>query len=158
MTYINTSAAAHTWPILNALGYRRYSQGQFAARAGAEAGQGPACDALADADRDLPDYDLLAAHAAAGCLALVCETPEGPEPFVFLRRRISGLPFGAMQLVYARDTARFVACAGPLGRWLLRARRAAGALRRRQRRSPASRAYGSRTAVRATTRAPSGRG
>lgn len=120
VTYINTSAAAHTWPILDALGYRRYSQGQFAALAALKPGAGRVRP-LGEADRHLPEYGLLAAHAAAGCLALVCETAAGPEPFVFLRRRLSGLPFGAMQLVYARDTDRFVACAGPLGRRLLHA-------------------------------------
>ena len=119
VTYINTSANTHTWPILDALGYRRYSKGQMAAVPALKRGRAKV-HPLSDADRDLPDYDLLAAHAAAGCLALVCETPQGAEPFVFLRRRVSGLPFSAAQLVYARDTDRFVACAGPLGRALLR--------------------------------------
>jgi hypothetical protein len=119
VTYINTSAATHTWPILEALGYRRYSQGQFAALPALKPGQGRV-RRLNDTDRDLSDYDLLAAHAEAGCLALVCETSAGPEPFVFLTRRLSGLPFAAAQLVYARDTERFAACAGPIGRFLLR--------------------------------------
>jgi hypothetical protein len=119
VTYINTSAATHTWPILDALGYHRYSQGQFAAAAALKPGRGRVRP-LAEADRDLPEYDLLAAHAASGCLALICQTPGGSEPFVLLTRRISGAPFCAAQLVYARDTDRFVACAGPLGRFLLR--------------------------------------
>jgi hypothetical protein len=119
VTYINTSAATHTWPILDALGYHRYSQGQFAAAAALKPGMG-SVRPLADADRGLPEYELLAAHAEAGCLALICETPDGPEPFVVLARRLSGAPFRAAQLVYARDTDRFVACAGPIGRFLLR--------------------------------------
>jgi hypothetical protein len=119
VTYVNTSASVHTWPILDALGYRRYSLGQFAALVALRPGAGRVRP-LSDADRDLAEYDLLHAHAAAGCLTLICETPDGPEPFVFLRRRIVRLPFSAMQLVYARDTDRFLACAGPLGRWLLR--------------------------------------
>ena len=119
VTYVNTSAATHTWPILDALGYRRYSQGQFAAVPALKPGRGRV-HRLGDADRGLPEYDLLAAHAEAGCIALVCESAEGPEPFVFLARRVAGLPFAAAQLVYARDTGRFVACAGPIGRFLLR--------------------------------------
>ena len=119
VTYINTSAAAHTWPILDALGYRRYSQGQFAAVPALKPGGGKVRP-LGDSDCDLPDYDLLRAHADAGCLALVCDTALGPAPFVFLRRRISGLPFRAAQLVYARDTEGFADCAGSLGRFLLR--------------------------------------
>lgn len=119
VTYVNVSAATHTLPILDALGYRRYSQGQFAAVPALKLGGVGKVRRLGEADRGLPDFDLLAAHADAGCLALICETAEGPEPFVFLTRRISRLPFGAGQLVYARDTDRFVACAGPLGRFLL---------------------------------------
>jgi hypothetical protein len=120
VTYINTSAAAHTWPILDALGYRCYSQGQFAAVPALKLGGEGAVRPLADADRGSPDYELLAAHAESGCLAVICETEQGPEPFVFLTRRISRLPFAAAQLVYARHTDRFAACAGPLGRFLLR--------------------------------------
>jgi len=119
VTYINTSAATHTWPILDALGYRRYSQGQFAAVPALKLGGEGRVRPLGGADRGLPDYALLAAHAEADCLALICETAAGPEPFVFLPRRISRLPFAAAQLVYARDTDRFAACAGPLGRFLL---------------------------------------
>ena len=118
VTYINTSAATHTWPILDALGYRRYSQGQFAAVPALKLGGGKV-RLFGDADCGLPDYDLLRAHADAGCVVLVCETAQGPEPFVFLRRRISALRFCAMQLVYTRDTGRFAACAGPVGRFLL---------------------------------------
>jgi hypothetical protein len=118
VTYINTSAATHTWPILDALGYRRYSRGQFASLPALKPGQGRV-RRLDDTDRHLPDYDLLAAHAEAGCLALVCESALGPEPFVFLNRRVDGLPFSAAQLVYARHTERFATCAGPLGRFLL---------------------------------------
>jgi hypothetical protein len=120
VTYINTSAATHTWPILDALGYRRYSQGQFAAIPALKLGGEGRVRPLAEAKCSLPDYDLLAAHVDAGCLALVCEMAQGPEPFVFLLRRVSRLPFAAAQLVYARDTDRFAACAGPLGRFLLK--------------------------------------
>jgi hypothetical protein len=121
VTYINTSAATHTWPILDALGYERYSAGQFAclpALAGGEGrvrrlGQG-------HVDTHLPEADLLRRHAEAGCLVLVHEQDDTFEPFVFLKRRISGLPLPAMQLIYARDTERFVSSAGSLGRFLLR--------------------------------------
>src|SRR5271155_5317444 len=84
VTYINTSPETHTWPILDALGYRRYSQGQFAAVPALTLGGEGRVRLLAETDRGLPDYDLLAAHAQAGCLALICETADGPEPFVFL--------------------------------------------------------------------------
>jgi hypothetical protein len=119
VTYINTSAATHTWPILDALGYRRYCQGQFASVPALKFGGKGTVRPVSEADRDLPDYALMAAHAEAGCLALICETAAGAEPFVFLLRRISGLPFAAAQLIFAQDTDRFTACAGALGRFLL---------------------------------------
>jgi hypothetical protein len=119
VTYVNVSAATHTLPILDALGYRRYSQGQFAAVPSLKLGGAGRVRSLRATDRALPDFDLLAAHAEAGCLALICETADGPESFVFLTRRVSRLPFAAAQLVYARDNDRFAACAGPLGRFLL---------------------------------------
>jgi hypothetical protein len=121
VTYLNTSAAVHTWPLLEAQGYQRYNRGQFVALAALKGGQGIAARALDDSakHRDLPEYDLLRAHADAGCVAVVCDTRAGPAPFVFLRRRVARSPFPAMQLVYARSTESFAACAGPLGRFLL---------------------------------------
>jgi hypothetical protein len=70
------------------------------------------------ADHLLPEYDLLRAHAEAGCEALVCDTQGGAVPFVFLHRRIGRGALPAMQLIYARSTASFAACAAPLGRFL----------------------------------------
>ena len=121
VTYINTSAAAHTWPILEAQGYRRYSRGQFLAIPALSRGRGVTAHALSDSAEHhaLPEYELLRAHADAGCVVVVCDTAAGPLPFVFLRRRITRAPIPTLQLIYARDTASFVECAGPLGRFLL---------------------------------------
>jgi hypothetical protein len=121
VTYINISAAAHTWPIIEARGFRRYTEGQFAALPALSRGRGRARAFGADAgDLALPEHDLLQTHAAAGCEVLVCDTDQGPAPFVFVRRRIAYAPFGVWQLIWCRDTADFVRCAGPLGRRLLR--------------------------------------
>ena len=119
VTYLNTSPAEHTWPILEAQGYRRYSFGQFAAVPTPFGGWGIKGRSLREADAALADYPLLKAHAEAGCAILLCETPAGPEPFVFVRRTLVRGLLPAMQLVYARDTARFAACAGALGRHFL---------------------------------------
>jgi len=121
VTYFNTSAAPHTWPILEAQGYRRYSAGQVVALPALTLGGRGKARALTDsaADQALPDYALLRAHAESGCLVAICDTPEGPLPFVFLRRTLTSAKVPATQLIYARDTLSFVRCAGPLGRWLL---------------------------------------
>lgn len=121
VTYLNTSAAKHTWPILAALGFRRYTEGQFASFPALNHGTGANISPLDDsaAHRALPEHALMRAHADAGCLALVGETAEGLLPFVFLRRHIAYAPFGVMQLIYCRETSQFVSYAGPLGRHLL---------------------------------------
>ena len=119
VTYINTSAAPHTWPILAALGYERYSLGQFAGLPGLKLGGQGRVRRLGPGDTEFPDHDLLRWHADAGCVVLICEIERSALPFVFLRRRVDGLPFVAMQLVYVRDNDDFAACAGPLGRFLL---------------------------------------
>jgi hypothetical protein len=122
VTYLNISAAPHTWPILKAQGYSRYSDGQFAAVPLLSTGSHRHRARLftgGERDRALPEYELMRAHAEAGCLAIVCDTEAGPLPFLFLRRRLSKAPFGFAQLVYCRDTQDLVSCAGALGRRLL---------------------------------------
>ena len=120
VTYLNASAAEHTWPILQAQGYQRYTEGQFAAAPALSLRGKARVRPLSEADAGLADYDLLKAHAEAGCLVLVADTSAGPAPFVFLRRRIRGLPVAAVQLVWDPGADAFAANAGPLGRALLR--------------------------------------
>jgi hypothetical protein len=68
------------------------------------------------------DVALLARHAGYGCLSLVCRTPNGVFPFVLLPMRIrrGWIAPPAMQLIYCRDIGEYVACAGAIGRLLLR--------------------------------------
>jgi hypothetical protein len=122
VTYVNTTASPHTWPILEAVGFRRYTEGQFVSFPVFGAPTGARVSMLDERPehRGLEDYDLLRGHERAGCLVLVCETPGGLKPFVFLRRRLRYAPVGVAQLVYCRDTADLPAHAGPLGRSLLR--------------------------------------
>jgi hypothetical protein len=120
VTYLNISPAEHTWPLLIAQGYRRYSEGQFASLPilSRRAGRTGVRVVRPGAAAGLPEDDLLAAHAAAGCLSLVCESAGRRDPFVLARRRIAYSPVGLMQLVWCRDTADFARCAGALGGFL----------------------------------------
>jgi hypothetical protein len=126
VTYLNISPAEHTWPLLTAQGYQRYSDGQFACIP--VLGRRPpraVVHVVPARGRDqrfkaLAEYDLLAAHADAGCLSLVCDSAEGSDPFVLAPRRIAYSPVQLTQLIYCRDTADFARCAGALGGFLLR--------------------------------------
>jgi hypothetical protein len=124
VTILNVSALVHTWPILKHQGYVRYSEGQMisvpALQLGASGGRvRPYDPSMALRLRDPDEAALMAYHAARGCLSLVCEKDGELVPFVFLKRSISKLRVNYVQLVYCRDTADFVRCAGALGRYLL---------------------------------------
>jgi hypothetical protein len=122
VTYVNTSPALHTRPIVEALGFSRYSNGQFVA-APALSMNDPGAVKVIDVDTR-PDVhfgrcelDLLLAHKAYGCLSLWCATSEHAHPFVFMPRRAKGV-VPCAQLVYCRNIGDFVRLARPIGRYL----------------------------------------
>jgi hypothetical protein len=129
VTYLNISASKHTWPIVEAQGFKVYSASQFLAipAFGApvpgvevrEIGRGASIPDHAS----VPEAELLAAHAGYGCVSLLCTTAEGSFPFVFRAfERTKGLFrfLPRAQLVYCRDIKDFVRFAGPLGRFLMK--------------------------------------
>jgi hypothetical protein len=125
VTYLNVSAAPHTWPIIEAQGFARYTDGLFICI--------PALNRLAAGDTvsifdakerpeaafDPSERDLLLQHAEHGCVALWCATAERAYPFVFRPRLVRGF-IPCAQLIYCRDIEDFVRFAGPLGRYLAR--------------------------------------
>ena len=128
VSYVNISAARTTWPIIEAQGFRAYCQGvllsvPILSRTGRQA-------RVEIVNADATDIDgltadeakLLLRHARYGCLSIVVRSERGAVPFVLQSARIrSGLiPLPAMQLVYCRDIADYVACAGAIGRFLAR--------------------------------------
>ncbi len=128
VTYINISAATWTWPIIEMQGFRSYCSGLFfsipALSLGgpritieAVSGDMPAIDGLSSVE-----VELLSRHARYGCLSLVCRTTDGDAlPFILqpLRIRKGWIAAPAMQLIYCRDIAEYIRCAGPIGRRLL---------------------------------------
>jgi hypothetical protein len=127
VTYVNISPARWTWPIIEAQGFRAYCNGLFfSLPLLSRAGSGARVEIIAaDAGTidGLPTGEarLLIRHARNGCLSLVVHTAEGVLPFVLqpvrIRRGFIAPP--AMQLIYCRDIADYVACAGTIGRALL---------------------------------------
>jgi hypothetical protein len=128
VTYLNISPASSTWPIIEAQGFRSYCKGLFfSVPALSRQARGTTveivpADATAVEGLTCGEVELLTRHAAYGCLSLVCRTPKGVFPFVLLPMRIRRgfIAPPAMQLIYCREVADFVACAGAIGRLLLR--------------------------------------
>jgi hypothetical protein len=127
VTYVNISPARWTWPIVEAQGFRAYCNGLFFSVPLLSRAGGSTRVEIVSADTTtidgLPDAEakLLIRHARNGCLGLMVRTARGAMPFVLqpvrIRRGFIAPP--AMQLIYCRDIADYVACAGALGRVLL---------------------------------------
>ena len=122
VSYLNISAAPHTWPILEAQGYRRYSNGVFVALPALQRSTAGDVRLLAaaqtpDAPHEPFERELLVAHAAYGCIGLWCETRERAHPFIFRPRAVKRV-VPCAQLVYCRDVADVARFAGSLGRFL----------------------------------------
>src|SRR5262249_31667396 len=122
VTYLNISAAPHTWPILEAQGYRRYSGGVFVALPALQRSEAGEMRLLAahlqpEAPYERFERDLLAEHAGHRCIGFWCETRDRAHPFVF-RPRIVKTVIPCAQLIYCRDVADVVRFAAPIGRFL----------------------------------------
>ena len=129
VTYLNISPATWTWPIIETQGFNCYCSGLFfSIPALSRVKPGTTVEILSPDTREiagLPDteFELLTRHAGYGCLSLVCHTAGGETfPFILqpLRIRRGWIVPLAMQLVYCRDIAGYVQCAGSIGRALLR--------------------------------------
>jgi hypothetical protein len=121
VTYTNVSAAPHTWPIIEAQGFSRYSDGIFIALPALTLG-GDQAEVFDIAQQPAASFDpfeqeTLAQHAAHGCISIWCTTPERAYPFVFRPRLVKGF-MPCAQLIYCRDIADFGRFAGPIGRYL----------------------------------------
>jgi hypothetical protein len=122
VTYLNVTAAPHTWPILPAQGYQRYSSGIFVGLPALARTREPGTRIVtADRAPDAPvasfEQELLARHAGYGCVSFWCTTPARAFPFVF-RPRIVKTCVPCAQLIYCGDITDVVRFAGPIGRFL----------------------------------------
>ena len=129
VTYLNISPATSTWPIIETQGFSSYCSGLlFSIPALSRTKPGMTVetvspDAHAVEGLTRADVELLTRHAHYGCLSLVCRTAAGEAlPFILLPMRIRRglIAPPAMQLIYCRDIADYVQCAGAIGRRLLR--------------------------------------
>ena len=125
VTYLNVSAAPHTWPIIEAQGFSRYSDGIFIALPALNRVHGAEPIEVLDARVHTPEgadpfeQQILRQHAEHGCISLWCVSGGRAFPFVFRPRWVKGV-IPCAQLIYCRDIADFARFAGPLGRRLAR--------------------------------------
>jgi hypothetical protein len=122
VTYLNLPGPL-VRPLVEAQGFKRYSNGQFVAlpllnlKSSAPQARVVAADAKLDVPVDPIERDLLLEHARYGCISLWCTTATEAVPFVFLRLKVQGIVPGA-RLVYCRSVEDFVRFARPIGRYL----------------------------------------
>jgi hypothetical protein len=123
VTYLNISAAPHTWPIIEAQGFSRYSDGLFISLPALHRARNSEPIEVFDARAYAPDgadpfeQQVLKQHDALGCISLWCVSGGRAYPFVFRPRWVKGV-IPCAQLIYCRDIADFARFAGPLGRRL----------------------------------------
>ena len=123
VTYLNVSAAPHTWPIIEAQGFSRYSEGIFICMPALSRAAAGDTATVFDAKHqpaatfDHFEQEVLQQHAEHGCISLWCETRERAFPFVFRPRMVKHV-IPCAQLIYCRDIADFARFAGPIGRYL----------------------------------------
>jgi hypothetical protein len=129
VTYLNISPATWTWPIIEAQGFVPYCNGLFfSLPALSRIRPGMTVETIAADVRTIEglsdsEAELLTRHARYGCLSLICRTASGDAlPFILLPVRIrrGWIAPPAMQLMYCRDIADYVQCAGAIGRFLVR--------------------------------------
>ena len=123
VTFTNISPAPHTWPTIEAQGFRPYAETQslvfpLLGRAGERA----RVSADPASWRGLPEAVLLDDHARYGCFSLTVQSGGEVRPLVLLRvrARAGRYPLPMMQPVFWRDVADLPRFAGAIGRWMLR--------------------------------------
>jgi hypothetical protein len=125
VTYVNISPAPHTHKTIEALGFRRFSQGRMIAapilsapqrnvRVVAFAADGPEAALLTQDERQ-----VLAEHAAMGCRAIVCVSDGMAYPFVVQPGRLVRNLIPCWRLIYCRELGEFVRFANAIGRHML---------------------------------------
>jgi hypothetical protein len=126
VTYLNISPARHTWLTIAAQGFSPLSHGTFASVPALSLSSERAIVRPFDPRADYRDLlspnetELLAEHAAFGCISLICDATSDVYPFVFLSRRVKkgGLSLPGAHLTYCRDINDFQRFAGSIGRAL----------------------------------------
>ncbi len=126
VTYVNISAAAHTREAIEALGFRRYANGQMffaplaskgasGARVVAYSERAPEARMLSEAQRR-----LLIDHTELGCLALIGVNNNVAYPFVLQERTVWRRVVPGAHVIYAPSHRELVSFSRALGLYCAR--------------------------------------
>ena len=118
-TYLNISPAEHTRKLIQALGYVSLNEDTVIALPWSSPSRGAKVEAYgARHDEVLSPFEARLArdHLAWGCIALVA----GDKLFVFQHKRLPGIAYGAVHVLYCPSPDDLIYLAGPLGRALLK--------------------------------------
>jgi hypothetical protein len=125
VTYTNISPASHVQPIVGTQGFSRYSSGQFvslpvlASRASDSHARVVEFETHPNVAFEAFEREILASHAAYGCMSFWIATADRAYPFVFLPRIVKGwIP--CAQLIYCREIEDFVRFSKTIGWFLLK--------------------------------------
>jgi hypothetical protein len=123
--HINVWPAIQTLPIIEALGYKRFCNGIFAAvpllAAQTYMQKTKITRAVRAIHNFVPagDLQILRDHETFGCFSLWCETQGKGYPFIFRRRFVKQLALTPVaQLIYCNCIGDVVRFAGPIGKYL----------------------------------------
>lgn len=116
--YVNLHPKLETVRIIEALGWRKISQGAFAAAPLLAVPRGRVRLRRWDqAELPAAERRRLEDHAGFGCIGLWCDTSDGGQPIILRRRRLrSGLP--CAQMIHYRSLETVEQAAAALGRFL----------------------------------------
>ena len=122
VTFTNISPAPHTWPTIEAQGFRPYADGQsLVLPLLGPAGEPARVSGEPSSWLGLPEAALLDDHLRYGCSCLTVEVGGERRPLVLVAVRAGGgrYPLPVVQLVYCRDMGDVARFSGALGRWML---------------------------------------
>jgi hypothetical protein len=127
VTYTTISPAPRTWSAVEAMGFRRFCNGQFVFAPAVTSFHRKG--AVFQYSEDIPEAMLLSPnergmlseHARLGCQSMICTEDGQAFPFIFLKRRVMRGLAPCWQLIYCRSIDDLTRWAGSLGRYMLRA-------------------------------------
>ena len=122
ITYLNISAASHTFAICEALGFRRYTVGQSLVMPlliKNKTGSKVKVKAFGrrESGLEVATQKLMEDHQNYGCLCMTAANSGSEAPFIFVRRMLKGF-IPVAQLIYCRSNEEFLGHCSAIGKYL----------------------------------------